>query len=105
MGTEALRFLLMFFAGWVHRSQLELIDYLKGRTGAGAARWPMGPIHQRPARLAALGRPLGRPRLEELAGIVTPETLLRWYRELIAKKHDGSARRGAGRSPSAADVQ
>ena len=29
MGTEALRFLLMFFAGWVHRGQLEAIDYLK----------------------------------------------------------------------------
>ncbi len=29
MGTEALRFLRMFFAGWVHRGQLEAIDYLK----------------------------------------------------------------------------
>jgi putative transposase len=28
---------------------------------------------------------------------VRPETILRWYRELIAKKYDGSARRGAGR--------
>jgi hypothetical protein len=56
-------------------------------------------------RLAAKGRPLGRRRLEELAGIVTPETLLRWYRELIAKKYDGSARHRAGRPASAASVQ
>jgi len=28
---------------------------------------------------------------------VTPETLLRWYRTLIAKKYDGSAKRGPGR--------
>ena len=27
--------------------------------------------------------------------IVTPDTLLRWHRQLIAKKSDGSARRGA----------
>ena len=52
-------------------------------------------------RLAAKGRPLGRRRLEDLAGIVSPETLLLWYRELIAKKYDGSARCGAGRQAPA----
>ena len=35
--------------------------------------------------------------LDELAGLVTPETILRWYRELVAKKYDGTAGRGAGR--------
>ena len=30
---------------------------------------------------------------EEVAGIVTPDTILRWYRRLIAMKYDGSARR------------
>jgi len=29
--------------------------------------------------------------------ILTPDTLLRWYRELIARKYDGSKRRGVGR--------
>ena len=56
-------------------------------------------------RLAAKGRPLGRRALEEFAGIVTPETLLRWYRDLIAKKYHGSARRAVGRPASAAGVQ
>ena len=28
---------------------------------------------------------------------MTPDTLLRWYRKLIAKKYDGSHRRGPGR--------
>lgn len=41
----------------------------------------------------------------EFAGLVTPETILRWYRELIAGKYDSSARRGAGRPATAADVQ
>jgi putative transposase len=31
--------------------------------------------------------------------------ILSWYRDLIAKKYDGSARRGAGRPASAAAVQ
>ncbi len=56
-------------------------------------------------RLAAKGQPLGWQRLEELAGIVTPETLLRWYREFIAKKYDRPARRAAGRPASAVGVQ
>jgi putative transposase len=108
MGTEALRFLLMFFAGWVHRGQLDVIDYLKEenrvlREQLGDQRLRFTDDQRR--RLAAKGRPLGLPRLKELASIVTPETLLRWYRELIAKKYDGSARRGAGRPASAASVQ
>ncbi len=35
--------------------------------------------------------------LHEYAGLVTPDTILRWYRKLIAKKYDGSTRRGPGR--------
>jgi hypothetical protein len=32
---------------------------------------------------------VGRRRLASIAGIVTPETILRWYRRLVAKKYDG----------------
>ena len=32
-----------------------------------------------------------------MAGIVTPDTILRWHRQLIAKKYDGSTKRGPGR--------
>jgi putative transposase len=56
-------------------------------------------------RLAAKGQVLGRRLLDELAGLVTPETILRWYRELIAKKYDGSARCGAGRPAGAPSVR
>jgi hypothetical protein len=45
-------------------------------------------------RLAVLGKQLGRKALAEVATIATPETILRWYRELVAKKYDGSQRRG-----------
>ena len=43
--------------------------------------------------------------LYELAGLVTPDTILRWYRELIAKKYDGTSRRGTGRPATARTVQ
>ncbi len=95
MGTEALRFLLMFFAGWVQRGQLEVNDSLKEenrvlREQLGDQRVRFTNDQRR--RLAAKGRPLGLRRLEELAGIVTPETLLRWYRELIAGAQSPGAR-------------
>jgi putative transposase len=40
-----------------------------------------------------LAHPLGRTRLQEVATIATPETLLRWYHRLIAQKFDGSKHR------------
>ena len=33
----------------------------------------------------------------QVAGIVTPDTILRWYRRLIAQKYDGTAHRRRGR--------
>ena len=35
--------------------------------------------------------------LAKVATLATPETILRWYRELIAKKYDGSPKRTPGR--------
>ena len=37
-------------------------------------------------RLAAKARTLGRDGLKEIADLVTPDTSLRWYKKLIAKK-------------------
>ncbi|MCH8006029.1 MAG: helix-turn-helix domain-containing protein, partial [Planctomycetes bacterium] len=48
-------------------------------------------------RLAAKGRLLGRRLLAEICSIVTPDTILRWHRRLIAAKYDGSDKRRPGR--------
>ena len=42
------------------------------------------------ATLAEIAHRLGRNALDELAAAARPETLLAWYRKLIAKKFDGS---------------
>lgn len=55
--------------------------------------------------LAEKGQGLGRTMLAELATLATPETILRWYRRMIAAKYDGSdTRRSPGRPPTASDV-
>ena len=42
------------------------------------------------ATLAQIAHRLGRNALDELAAAARPETLMAWYRKLIAKKFDGS---------------
>ena len=55
-------------------------------------------------RLAVKGKALGRKLLGDVAGICAPDTILRWYRRLVARKYDGSRKRGPGRPPTRADV-
>jgi putative transposase len=55
-------------------------------------------------RLAVRGKALGRTALNEVAGLVTPATILRWYRTLVARKYDGSKGRGIGRRPTPGDL-
>ena len=54
--------------------------------------------------LAKLGKVLGRKELQEVATIATPDTILRWYRELVAAKYDGTKKRGPGRPKKAAEI-
>jgi transposase InsO family protein len=55
--------------------------------------------------LAEIGKRLGRQPLELVASVAKPDTILGWYRKLIARKFDGSKHRTyPGRPPVAREV-
>jgi len=56
-------------------------------------------------RLATIGNKIGSKALEGIANIVKPETIMKWYRNLIAKKYDGSKNRKPGKGRPAIDPE
>ena len=54
--------------------------------------------------LAEIGYRLGRKVLADVANLVKPETILRWYRKLVAQKFDGSKARGSVGRPQIGPV-
>ena len=44
-------------------------------------------------KLAEIGKQIGKKALKDVANIVKPDTILKWFRELVAKKFDGSKNR------------
>ena len=97
----------LVLAGWVNRRQQDAIAYLRAenrilREKPGKKRILLNDDQRR--RLAIKGKILGRKMLDELAGIVTPETILRWHRELVARHWDYSGRRRAGRRPVTEEI-
>jgi putative transposase len=102
-----LQFLLLVLAGWVNRYQEAVIDYLREenrvlRARLRGKRLRLSDNERR--RLSVKAKGLGRKALAQVASIVTPDTLLRWYRDLIAAKYDGSKNRSPGRPPTAKDI-
>ena len=100
-------FFLLLFSGWVNRHQQAVIDYLLEENrvlrAVSGSRRPCLTDDQR-RRLAVKGKVLGRRYLAAVAGIVTPDTILRWYRRLVAKKYDGSKQRRPGRPNTKPDI-
>jgi hypothetical protein len=90
------RLLLVALAGWVNRPQQHVIEYLVEENRAlreqlRGRRVRLTDDQRR--RLAAKSRRLGRQVLRQVASIVTPDTILRWYRRLIAQKWTSECRR------------
>jgi transposase InsO family protein len=105
---DPFRFLLIAASGWMNQQQRELIDYLQEenrvlREQLGTKRLRFNDDQRR--RLAVKAKRLGRKLLREVAGIVTPETLLAWHRRLIAQKYDGSGKRGPGRPRKSQQIE
>src|SRR5450759_4778570 len=95
-----LSFLLIVAAGWVHRHQLIVIEFLQAENRL-LKDWLRGKrirfTDAERALLARKAKAVGRKALMELETIVSPDTLLRWHRRLIAEKWNFVHRRGPGR--------
>jgi putative transposase len=95
-----LTFLLMVVSGWVHRRQLIVIEFLQAESRRLQERLRGKCIRFTDAERALLARKakaVGRKALLELETIVSPDTLLRWHRRLLAEKWSFSKRRSPGR--------
>ena len=104
MPTEfyPLRVLLLTVSGFVNRHQADASAYLveENRTlkeQMTGRRIRLTDDQRR--RLAAKAKLLGRRTLNQVATIVTPDTLMRWHRLLIAAKW-GWGREAGGRPPT-----
>jgi len=100
-------FLVVSLAGWMNQHQQYVIHYLIEenrvlREQIGNRRMRFSDGQRR--RLAVRAKKIGWGLLNEVATIVTPETLLAWHRKLIAKKYDGTANRGPGRPRTATGI-
>jgi putative transposase len=99
--------LVWMVAGSLQQNELLIIDYLREenrvlREQLGGSRLRLTDEQRR--RLAVRAEPLGRAVLRSVATLVTPETLLGWYRRLVARKYDGSLGRRAGRPSTKVEV-
>jgi putative transposase len=85
----ALQMVLCVLTGWLDRREREAVAYLIEenrllRRQLGTRRLRLTDDDRR--RLAARAYRVGRTALREIATIATPDTLLRWHRQLIARK-------------------
>ena len=92
---------LALLAGHVDEELLLRNEYLAAENEILRSQLSRRPQLMNPERirLAKLGKQLGMKALKDVAAIVKPETILAWYRKLIAKKFDGSAKRGRSGRP------
>jgi hypothetical protein len=107
MNTGPLHFLILTVAGWLQRRREVYIAYLLAENAVYREHFAKRGLRLTDAqrrRLAVKGKALGRAGLARIATIGTPDTILRWYRQLVAKKYDGARKRGPGRPRTRVDI-
>ena len=102
----SLRLVLAALVGWLDQRQQAAVAYLieENRILRGHLRGRIRLTDAERRRLAVHGHRLGRRRLRDIATIVTPDTILRWHRRLIAQKWTNAKRRG-GRPGVLAEIR
>jgi transposase InsO family protein len=107
MKPTALHFLILTVAGWLHHRREEYIAYLHAENAVYKEHFAKRGLRLTDAqrrRLAVKGKAVGRAGLRQIATIGTPDTILRWYRQLVAQKYDSSRKRGPGRPRTRVDI-
>ena len=102
-----LQYLIATIALWLNRQQQAVIDYLKEENRLLKAKLGDRQLQFTDAerrRLAIRAKSVGRKVLRQLENLVTPDTLLRWHRELVAQKWNYVHRRGPGRPRSKDEI-
>lgn len=107
MSTLPVQFLLLTLAGWMTRDHQRVTAYLLAenavlREHLRGQRLLFSNAQRR--RLASAASKLGRKALAKLDTLVTPDTLFRWYRRLVACKYDGTARRSRSQPARTTDI-
>jgi hypothetical protein len=100
--------LLAYVTGLVNQQLLLQNEYLAAENRILRSHLPARLRLSDPERstLAEIGKRLGRRGLEQVAGVAQPDTILAWYRRLIARKFDGSKRRSyPGRPPIDGEIE
>lgn len=95
-------------AAWLERHAAVQIEYLKAENCAlrhrlGGRRIVFTDAERR--TLGTLAKRLGRKALRDLDPIVTPDTLLRWHRELVARKWTFLHLRRPGRPRTSGEIE
>src|SRR5258706_1842961 len=87
--------LLAYVTGLVNQQLLLQNEYLIAENGILRTHLPTRLRLSDPQRstLAEIGKRLGRKALEQVASVAKPDTILAWYRRLIARKFDGCRQR------------
>ena len=92
--------ILVYISGTVDQELLLRNEHLavENRILKAQLKTPLRLTDAERRTLAEIAYRLGRKALEDVANVVKPDTLLGWYRRLIARKFDGSkSRRYPGR--------
>ena len=95
-------------ASWLERSSIAQIEYLKAENRALRSRLGRRRILFTDAErrtLGALAKEIGIKALQELTPIVSPATLLRWHRQLVAQKWTFLERRRPRRPRTPIDIE
>jgi len=87
--------LLAYVTGLVNQELLAQNEYLAAENRILRAHLPACLRLSDPERstLAEIGKRIGRKALVQVACVAKPDTILAWYRKLIAQKFDGSKHR------------